>query len=252
MHRVSPRVGLLILLIAAVVPALPAAQDQKADAKAKEKAKTKPDWSAEFIGKLTEINDSEEKGLIFTVQVNYKYPELNPDAQRQILQQQQTLAQQQLQLARAKSPQDRQNALNQMANTQRQLDQSAAQLYKLKDVNFDVKCKAADKFRVRKFEPVQPLDPETGEFVKMTKDLVAEAKGTEGYPGYKADSKILKTGQYIKVYVWKDTKTPANFLDKSKLATMKPEEVQAEVKNFRYDVIMVYVGTDPPPAPDKN
>ena len=247
MHRLPPCAGLLVLSLALLVPFTPAAQEKKTDTKAKDKEKLKPDWSAEFAGKLTEFNDTEDKGLLFTVQVTYKYPELNADAQRQILQHQQTLAQQQAQLARAKSVQDRQNVLGQMANTQRQLEQSTAQLYKLKDVNFDVKCQAAPNFRVRKFEPVQQLDADTGEFIKMTKDLVAKAKGKEGYPGYKADTKILKTGQYVMAYLWKDSKTPANFIDKSKQQSMKPEELKAEFKKFRYDVIMVYVAADAPP-----
>jgi hypothetical protein len=240
------------LALVLAVPAIPADQDNKPAAQTKDKEKTKPDWSAEFLGKLTDLNDNEEKGLTFTVQVNYKYPELNTDAQRQIVQQQQTLAQQQIQLARAKTAQERQNILNQMVNTQNQLEQSAAQLYRVKELNVDVKCKAVDNLRVRKYEPIQPLDPDTGEFIKMTKELAAKAKGREGYPGYKADAKILQKGQYVNVYLWKETKTPANFLDTKKQATMKPEEVQAELRNFRYDVIMVYVVADAPPSKDKN
>jgi hypothetical protein len=252
MHRVLGCAGLLLLTLALVVPALPAAQDQKADAKAKDKIKVKPDWSAEFAGKLLDLSDKEDREVAFTVQVNYKYPELNTDAQRQIAQHQQTLAQQQLRLAQAKSAQERQNVLNQMANTQGQLEQSSAQLYKFKDVNFDVKCQAAENFRVRKYQPVQLMDPDTGEFIKMTKELIAQAKGREGYPGYKADAKILKNGQYVKAYLWKDTKTPANFLDKSKQATMTADQLKAELKNFRYDVIMLYVAADAPPSKDNN
>jgi len=250
MHRYLGCAGLVLLTLALVVPALFAAQDQKSDAKAKDKVKVKPDWSAEFAGKLIDLSDKEDGGLAFTVQVNYKYAELNTDAQRQIVQHQQTLAQQQLRLAQAKTAQERQNILNQMVNTQGQLEQSSAQLYKLKDVNLDVKCQAAESFRVRKYEPVQLMDPETGEFIKMTKELIAQAKGREGYPGYKADTKILKNGQYVKAYLWKDTKTPANFLDKSKQATMKADELKTELKNFRYDVIMVYVAAEPPPSKD--
>jgi hypothetical protein len=90
---------------------------------------------------------------------------------------------------------------------------------------------------------------DTGEFIKLTKELVAKAKGREGYPGYEADSKILRNGQYVYVYVWKDTKTPASLLlDKNKQATMKPEELQAELRNFRYDVIMIYVVAQAPPS----
>jgi hypothetical protein len=241
-----------ILALVLAVSTIPADQEKKPAAQSKDKDKIKPDWSAEFPGMLMDLNDNEEKGLTFAVKVNYKYTELNADAQRQILQQQQTLAQQQNQLARAKNAQERQNTLNQMANTQNQLEQSAAQLYRIKDLNIDVKCKAVHNLRVRKYEPIQPLDPDTGEFIKMTKELAAKAKGREGYPGYKADAKILKNGQYVYVYLWKETKTPANFLDANKQATMKPQELQAELRNFRYDVIMVYVVADAPPAKDKN
>jgi hypothetical protein len=198
------------------------------------------------MGTLAAVGENEEKGLNFTVKVNYKYPELNADAQRQIAQHQQTLLRQQGELARAQSVQQRQNILNQIATTQQQLQQSMAQLYKTKDVNLDVKCRAAENMRVRKFEPVQAIDPETGEFIKMTKPMIDKARGPEGYPGYKADSKILANGQPVSVYIWKDSKTPANFLDKSKQATIKVDDLQSELKNFRYDIIMIHVLADAP------
>jgi hypothetical protein len=250
MHRDLHCTGLLLVFLALAVPTSLLAQDQKADSKSKDKPK--PDWSTEFFGKLTEFTDSAENGLTFTVQVSYKYPELNADAQRQIAQHQQTLAQQQLQLSVAKNAQQAQNILKQIANTQRQLDQSTAQLYRFKDVNIDVKCRGADNLRVRKYDPTQQTDPDTGEFIKMTKEQVALAKGKEGYPGYKAATKILKTGQYVEVYIWKETKTPANFLDKKKQASMTPDELKAQLKKFRYDVIMLYVAADAPPSKDSN
>ncbi len=148
---------------------------------------------------------------------------------------------------KAKSQQDRQNALNQIATVQQQLQQSFTQLYRPKDVKFDVKCQAADKIRVRKFEPVQVIDPETGEFVKMTKELLEKARGKEGYPGYMADTKLLANGQLVTAYISKDSKTPANFMDlKSTKASMKEDDLRNELKNFRYDIIMVYVLADAP------
>jgi hypothetical protein len=256
MHRFVRCFGFMILSVALIVPTLAPALgqttggDTKKDAKKSTpdlKLKVKADWVGEFGGKLTELKDSEDKGLVFTVKVNYKYLEVNPDVQRQILQSQQTLAQQQQQLVRAKSRQDQQNAINAINNTQQQLQQQAAQLYRTKELNLDVKCKAAEKFRVRKFEPVQQVDPDSGEFIKMTKEKLEELRGREGYPGYKADSKILQTGQYVAVYIWKDSKTPANFLDKDKMAKMKIDDLKDEMNNFRYDAIMVYVMAEPPP-----
>src|SRR5580765_6749927 len=240
-------VGLMLLGLALAVPKMTVAQDKKADdlkadvkqtAKSKPYEKPKPDWIAEYVGKLTELDEKDTGRIAFTVQVTYKYPELNTDAQRQIAQHQQTLAQQQLQLARAKTPQDRQNALNQIASTSRQIDQSTAQLYKLKDVSFDVKCQAADEMRVRKYQPVQKVDPESGEFIKMSKELIDQAKGREGYPGYQADVKILKTGQMVKIYLWKDSITPNSLLEKAKKDNKKIDDIRNDLKNLRYDVIM--------------
>jgi hypothetical protein len=237
--------SLLFLSLLMTVSIVSGAQEQKTDSKAK--GKLKPDWTSEFSGKLINLSDKEDKGLVFTVQVTYKQPDIAA-AQRQIAQLQQTLAQQQLQLNVAKSLMQRQKIMNQMATTQSQLDQATNQLYKTKDVNLDVKCVAADKMRVRKYEPVQPVDPDTGEFIKLTKELTAKAKGKEGYPGYQADAKILKSGQTVTAYLWKDSKTPANFIDKKKLATMKLEDLQAELKDFRYEIIMLYVAAEAPPG----
>ncbi|HYV39919.1 MAG TPA: hypothetical protein VE988_29805 [Gemmataceae bacterium] len=257
MHRVCRCIGLVLLSAAFVVPTWTVAQDKKADepkqetkkSTAKEikgkKEKPKPDWSAEYAGKLTAFDDKDSK-LVFTVQINYKLPELNVDIVKQIDQQNTTLAQQQLQYARAKTPQERNNIATQMVNTARQIEKLQAQIYKVKDVNFDIKCQAADKMRVRKYEPVQQVDPDSGEFIKMTKERILEAKGYEGYPGYQADNKILKTGQNVIIYISKDSKGPGYLPDKSKKDNRKVDDIQNDLKNYRFDVIMIYVATEAP------
>jgi hypothetical protein len=269
MHRLLRCAGLLILSLAFAVPTLTSAQEKKADEvkkddpkkddgytpepkskKGKDKEKPKIDWGFEFIGKITTLEDKEDKALNFTVQVSYKKAELNPSAQQQLLQHQQQLMQHQMQLARARNAQERQNAVNQINQSLRQIEINKAQLYKFKDVTVDVKCTALENMRVRNFEPPTKIDETTGEFIKLTKEDREALKGTEGYPGYKCDStKYLRQGQPVMVFLSKDTKTPASLMKSG--ATKAPDDLQSDLNNLRYDVIMIYIIADPPSAKDK-
>jgi hypothetical protein len=220
------------------------------DPKTKLKGKTKADWGLYLPGKITVLDDKDDKGLTFTIQVLRKIPEWNTGAQQTYVQQQQQLAQQQVTLAKAKTAQDRQNALNSINQTLIALAKTEATLIQYKDANFDVKCTALEKIRVRHFQPQQAIDTETGEFIKLTKQQLEEARGPEGYPGYRAESKILKVGQTVQVFFSKDTKTPASLLEKKggKDAPKKIDDLQDEINNFRYDVIMIVVVADAPKA----
>jgi hypothetical protein len=256
--------GLLLLSLAFLFPTVTGAQDKTDkktdDSKSKTDKKTddakakkvKPDWRLELGGKITALDNKDDKPLEFTIQVHLQIPEPNPDAQRQLLQHQQSLAQHQASLARAKTAQERQNALNQIAQTQINIQKAQATLVKFKDVNLDVKLKEKDGFRVRNYTPITEIDEATGEFKKPTKEQKDEAKGPEGYPGYKADKQILKVGQVVKAYIHKDTKLPASLTpDKSgKAPAMKADDLQDELNNFRYEAIMIYVISDPPPPKD--
>jgi hypothetical protein len=262
MFRFARCWGVVLVALALVMPAQSTAQDKKADdpkkssgdstapvpkAKPKAKEKVKADWSNVIAGKLTELKAMDDKVEGFTVQVTLTVGEPDFDAQKQLLQQQQQLLRQQTTLAGQQKFQDRQNTGNQIAQTMMEIQKTQARLVKYKDVKFDVKCNALEQMRVRYFQPQQPIDTDTGEFIKLNKEQLDLAKGPEGYPGYKADSKLLQVGQGVQVYFSKDTKTPASLLDKKgKGSNKKVDDLQNEINNFRYDVIMIAVVVDAP------
>jgi hypothetical protein len=264
MPRLFRLAGLLLLAVALVVPAASSAQDKKttdggdppdktkpksSDKDIKNKLKVKPDWKIEFIGKITALEDKEDKALTLTVQVTNKVPERNMDAEKQLIQQQQQLAQHQTTYARAKTAQERANAAKSIADTLNQIEQTKTKLITYKDVNTDVKLQAIDGTRYRYLTPPTMIDDSTGEFIKMSKDQLEKAKGTEGYPGYTGDTKGLKVGQVVHIFLWKDAKMPKDsvFADK-KTAPKKVDDIQDELNNFRYDMIMLLVIADPPKA----
>src|SRR5262249_32330890 len=157
-----------------------------------------------FDGKITALEDKDDNPLTLTVQITTKMPERNTSAEQEVARLQQQLLQQQQNLARAKSKSEAQNAINQIAATQRSIEQNKAKLITYKDVPNDVKLQEADGIRFRYAQPPTPVDPSTGEFMKLTKEELDKAKGTEGYPGYAGDRKGLQRGQVVRVYLWKD------------------------------------------------
>jgi hypothetical protein len=246
---------MLILSLAFVVPTFTTAQEKKGDdsktgddkkeTKAKPKEKQKPDWGMEIVGKLTVVDAKDEKE--FTVQVQLKVPEPNPNGQQQYLQAQQQVAQAQIRLAQAKKPQDVQSAMQALASAQQNLAKAYANLTKVKDVNLDFKCNVMDKMRVRSLQPQTEVDEKTGEFKKLTKKEMDELRA-DGWPGYPADFKNLAVGQTVHVYFSKDTKTPGSlYIGKDKKAVLKnPDDLQDDLNNFRYDVIQILILAEPP------
>jgi hypothetical protein len=280
MHRLFRCAGLLVLSVAFVVPGVTSAQDKKDDTtkpkkddpKAKSKLKVKPDWGIEMYGKLTALDDKDEKALQFTVQITVMERDL--DQEKQLVQHNQTLANQQKQLlqhqaslAKAKNLNERNNALNQIAQTQQQIAQTQQQIAttttKLKKaVNQDKKCIAMDSMRVRFHmtagEKLKKIDPDTGEYKDMTKEEQDALVGTEGYPGYKVDTSKLKVGQMVYVYVGKDAKSPEQAMEQAAKDNKgkPPDDIKTAVDqakaNHRWDVIMIYIATDPPQVKDKD
>ena len=251
MNRLLRCVGLLILSLAFSLPTLlaqstgDAKKDVKQDAKTK-KEKPKPDWSGEVVGVLTVLEDKDVSRLAFTVQVTSQIPEINTAAQNELAQLQLKLAQQQVTLAQAKTAASKQSAMFNLQATTLKIEQAKTRLVKFKTSKFDMKCKAADNMRVRYFAAVQPMNPDTGEYIKLTKELIEEARGHEGYPGFKADHKVLKKGQLVRVFVSKDSAVPAALLDKNQKDNdkLKLDDIQEQLKN-RYGVVMIVVVSDP-------
>jgi hypothetical protein len=236
--------GLLFLSLALVLPTFSGAQDKKTDdakkdyepgkAKAKDKnLKVKPDWKFEDGGKIVALDEKDDAPLTFTVRIHITEP--NPDGQKQLLQAQQSLSQHQVQLAQARKPQDLQNARNAIQQDQVNIVKAQANLTKI--VDKDVKFKEGKGLRVRYYTMPPEIDSATGEAVEFTKEDKDKAKGTEGYPGYKADKKVLKADQVVYVF----------FLDKEKVEiakNLKADDAASELKRQEdspHMVVMIYV-----------
>ena len=234
MRRLIPCGGLLLLSLALVLPTFTSAQDKKADdkkdSKYKNKLKVKADWKYYTEGKITALDDKDEAGLQFTVRV--KVPEPNPDGQKQLASAQQSLVSHQQQLIKAKNVQERQNALNAINQDQVNIAKATANLVKYTDV--DMLFKEKSTMRVRYYTMPPAIDTDTGESIAFTAEDKEKAKGTEGYPGYKADKKILKADQYVAVfYLDKDLSE----LDKAK----KEDDKKTASDNARFVTVMIYV-----------
>jgi hypothetical protein len=234
MQRLILGGGLLLLSLALILPTFTSAQDKKTDDKKdnkyKDKLKVKADWKYYTEGKITALDDKDDAGLQFTVRV--KVPEPNPDGQKQLASAQQSLVQHQQQFMRAKNAQERQNALNSINQDQVNIVKAQGNLVKYTDV--DMLFKEKSTMRIRYYTMPPGIDTDTGESITYTAEDKEKAKGTEGYPGYKADKKILKTDQYVAVFYGdKDLSE----LDKAK----KEDDKKTAQDNARFVTVMIYV-----------
>jgi hypothetical protein len=235
MQRVFRCGGLLFLALALALPTFSSAQDKKSDDakkdnKYKDKLKVKADWKYFAVGKITALEDKDETGLEFTIRG--KVPERNLDAEKGLAQAQQSLAQHQVQLARAKNATDAQNARNAILQDQASIASHTANLIKYRDV--DLLFKDKSDMRVRYYTMPPGIDTDTGESIVYTAADKEKARGTEGYPGYKADKKVLKANLYVAVFY--NDKDLAE-LDKAK----KEDDKKTAFENARFVTVMIYV-----------
>jgi hypothetical protein len=214
---------------------------EKKDVKGKEDPpKDKLVYGVHFTGKLTQMSPGGKKD--FTVQVTRKVAELNQgavnriqDLQRQYFQQQQTAA-------TARNLQQRQQALNQMANIQGQMVQAQREMYNYKDVSKDYPLRGSENIKVRSYQP--PLDyDEKGNVKKYTNEELKTLRGTEGLPGYNAEWDALRPGQVVHVYMSK----PAAPVKGAEKKGKKIDELDDEAAmQARPEVVMIMILYEPP------
>jgi hypothetical protein len=213
--------GIGFLLVA--VLALPVfAADEKKDKKkkegdadpkeAKEAKPEKPSYGLKFVATVTKVSATSQKE--FTVQI--KYQELNQQA---YLSYQQQLAAKQQQVAVARTPQARQQAIAQLIQYSQQPPQNLITI-KTKDIEL----RATDEIKVRSLQP--PIDyDDKGNVKKYTKKELAELKGADKtLPGYTADFEAIQAKQVVKVYLAKDSKAGAKKVMKKKKAKKKKKD----------------------------
>jgi hypothetical protein len=218
MQKSSRWIGLpLVLVLALPVFAADDKKDKKKkgdDADPKEAKKEKLEYGQTFVATVASVSGNSQKE--FTVKISYTYRELNQQA---YLSYQQQLAQRQLQVQIARTPQQRQQALIQLAQLQQPRN-----LVNVKTVNKDVELRAADEVKVRSLNP--PIDyDDKGNVKKYTKKELAELKGPDKtLPGYTAEFESLAPNQVVKIYLAKEKAAP------KKPMKIKPKKGKKEKK----------------------
>jgi hypothetical protein len=246
MQRLHRLFGMLLLASAFLAPTL-TAQEKKTDDPKTETKKTKPkvDWGPEIVAKLTVVDTKDEKE--FTVQIQVKVQEPNPSGQQAVLQAQQQVVQAKVNLAKAKNPNEYNNALKSLNDAQIAYQKAVAGLVKLKDVTIDFKCKTPEGgMRVRSYTPIPEVDENTGEFKKLTKKEMEELRA-DGYPGYPAEFKNLAVGQIVHVYFTKDTKSSSLYGADKKGPPKKlgVDDIQDDANQPRLDVVQILILQEP-------
>jgi hypothetical protein len=226
------------------------AADEKKDGKKKEDAGADPKAkiekiasSGDFVGALTNVSASSQKD--FTVQIRFKYLTLNPQAQANLLRQQQTLLQQQQRIMAIRNPAQRQQELLRLLT---QAQQGPQNLYEVKEYKKDIELRAADDMKVRTLEPPVDYD-DKGHVKKYTKKELQEMKGPGNLPGYTADFDSLRPNQVVRVYLAKKKaaeKKVAKKKDKEKDKDKKADDDDPEER--KPEVVMIVVLKEPPAA----
>lgn len=215
--------GLFVLTLAFIVPTfgqdLKAVQDpkKKDDPEAKkgddkkgddkkgddkkgkdDKEKEKVHWSTKLVGKITEIDANNMNDI--TIQVTTKVGEPNLDAQRQLIQHQQTLARQQVELAQSRNFQERAQRQNNVNQTLQAIANSQRDLVRYKDVTNNYKLRLVDNVKTRSYTVPLEYD-DKGNVKKHTAKELAALRGDSGLPGYICDKDMLRRDQIVEVYL---------------------------------------------------
>jgi len=279
MRRLVQCGSLLLLLLAFIVPTFAGDEtkkkdvgdetkkkdvgdDKKTDTKKGGETETKKKkekfvYGAKYVGKVTQL-DANSATKDFTLHITGKVQELDQGAQNQLLQQQQQLQNQTIQWQnhqraafQATNAQARQNAVNQMNQSQQQIAltltqiaQTQGRLYKSKDVAKDVKFRVAEKciFRILAPEPEYDDKGNPVEFTKADKERL-KGKLKDYVPGYQAEADALRTNVMVAVY------TPKIDPSAKKDAKKKMDDDDVVLPPDRLEVILVIIDNGVKAAP---
>jgi len=198
MRRILPGIallgaGLFVLPLFAREPA----QDKKdtTEPPKKEEKKDSPyKVAGQIVGKLVHYDEAKKR-----IKVKVEEKVVNQGEYQAMLQAQQRMQQHQLEAARARNINERNSAINNYNNAQRDFLTHQAKLYKMeaKDVDFDT----LDMVAIRVTTP-QKFN-EKGEIVdikKLTKAELDELKGPDkSLPGYTGETSDLKDGTPVQL-----------------------------------------------------
>ncbi len=227
-----------------------AKKKDKDDEEGNEKAKARKEaekllTGPSFIGTLTKMSGNSQKD--FTVQLTFKYREINQQAVAQYAQQQAQLRQRYVQALQNRNPYQRQQ---QLAQIQAEMARVPQNLYSIKEIKKDIDLKAADDIKVRTLQP--PIDyDDKGNVKKYTAKELKELKGTGNLPGYTAEFDSLRNSQIVKVYLKKGAVAPnKKAMKKGKKKKKDDEDDDEDLDVEKPEAVLVIVLQEPPP--DKN
>jgi hypothetical protein len=234
-----------------LLPAL-TAQEKKDDAKAEKK--DAGDDKKETVKEKKEkekkpVEEKPEHGPV----VKTKIISMKPDSARdftievpmpdpqQMFQLQQWQAQQMRHIATAPNPRD--YAIR-MAQYQQQLAQKQASGagYSMKPVD----VRASENCKVRIMHPPVQYD-DAGNLKKWTKKELDALKGNSKLPGYPADFDMLKSGQFIEVYLAKVHGSPKDKWQgpNDKKGKKKDDDPPEPMPEMRPEVVMIVIWGEP-------
>jgi hypothetical protein len=146
----------------------------------------------QVAGVLTNTGGSEAE---YTINVTLHVPQINPNAQAEILKKQQHIVQRQVEIMRNRNPVQRQQ---QMVQLLREAQQAPANLITIKEVRQDVRAVPADDMKVRLLQLPAAYD-DKGNLKKYTAKELKELKGPDNLPGYTGTLEDVKTNQLVLV-----------------------------------------------------
>jgi hypothetical protein len=146
----------------------------------------------QVAGVLTSTGGSEAE---YTIRVTLHVPQINPNAQVELLKRQQHLAQRQAEIMRNRNPVQRQQQMMQLL---REAQQAPQNLITTKEVQQDVRAVPADDMKVRLLQPPPAYD-DKGNLKKYTATELKELKGPDNLPGYTGTLDDVKANQLVLV-----------------------------------------------------
>jgi hypothetical protein len=220
------RAGLIAGFLALTLVLLPALTAQEKD----KKDKAEPEKKEPAAKEKKPVEEKPEHGQI----VKTKILSMRPDSAREFTIEVQTpdpqkMFQLQQSLSQARTPLQYQQIMAQ------------ANIYSAKPVD----VRAAEGCKVRTmFPPVQYDD--AGNLKKWSKKELAELKKNSKLPGFPADFDVLKTGQWVELYLAKQPKEKAAAKDKAG-ANPKKKKMDDDdpLPAVRPEVVMIVIWSEP-------
>jgi hypothetical protein len=205
---------------------------------------------ATLVGTLQKV--SESTGDI-TVRITIRTLEANAPAQAAYVRQQQALLARQQQIMKVRNPIQRQQQLNQLYQDALRLQQSQANLFKIKETQQNVDLRLAEDAKVRTVLPPEAFD-EKGNIKVYTAKELKELKGDPKLPGFQAERDAIEVGRTVLVQIGRKVLVPVRkgkgkdkekAKEEEKDTEREKEPAKEKDKPNRPLVYLILVGPEP-------